>query len=92
MMKIQSPTKEICKNGNLKKGGCNGCEECSGYRKNNPDVKEMMATLLIQHNLLHGEDWNEFHNDVQKIVYKYYPKYEKGFKAWWKKGKINNNI
>lgn len=66
--------------------------KCAQERKDNPDVKEMMATLLIQHNLLHGKDWNEFHHDVQKLVEKYYPKYQKGVKAWWEKGKINNNI
>ncbi len=91
-MNKQLSTKGICKKGTVKKGGCQGCEECSGYRMNNPDVKEMMATLLIQHNLLHGKDWNDFHHDVGKIVDKYYPKYEQGFKAWWKKGRINNNI
>ncbi len=65
---------------------------CQTARKKSPDVKEQMATLLIQHNLLHGKIWEEFHQDVQEIVAKYYPLYEKGFNRWWKKGEINNNI
>ncbi len=91
-MKTKLPTKEICENGKKSKDGCHGCKECADDRKNNPDIKEMMATLLIQHNLLHGKDWNDFHNDVKRIVHKYYPKYQKGFEDWWKKGRINNNI
>ena len=67
-------------------------KECEKNRKENPDVKEMMATLLIQHNLLHGKDWGDFHSDMHKLVKKYYPKYKRGMQMWWKKGKINNNI
>ncbi|MBU0459354.1 MAG: hypothetical protein KJ597_06025 [Nanoarchaeota archaeon] len=65
---------------------------CDQYRKKNPDIKEQMATLLIQHNLLHGKDWEKFHQEIQKIVEKYYPLYQKGLQQWFKEDKINNNI
>ena len=66
--------------------------ECDAYRKNNPDVKEQLVVLLIQHNLLHGKVWEEFHKDIHKMVKKYFPLYKKGLKNWFKNGKINNNI
>ena len=56
---------------------------CRKHRVNNPDVKEMMATLLIQHNLLSGKSWEKFHQDIQKIVEKYYPTYKKNLKKWF---------
>lgn len=66
--------------------------ECTKARKNNPDTKELMAMLLIQHNLLHGKVWTEFHDDIHKVVKKYLPHYKKGLNSWFEKGKINNNI
>jgi hypothetical protein len=65
--------------------------DCETVRKTN-DVKEKVATLLIHHNLLHGKDWEAFHQDMQKLTEKYYPLYEKGMTEWWGKGRINNNI
>jgi len=67
-------------------------KKCDQYRQNNPDVKELMALLLIQHNLLHGKVWEEFHQDLLKITTKYLPQYQKGMKSWFKEGKINNNV
>jgi hypothetical protein len=67
-------------------------KKCDKLRKKNPDVKDMMATLLIQHNLLHGKSWESFHKDVHKIVQKYYPLYEKGLQEWFDSDKITNNI
>ncbi len=67
-------------------------KRCDKYRQENPDVKELMALLLIQHNVLHGKVWEEFHQDLRKVVKKYLPLYHKGMKLWWKEGKINNNI
>jgi len=66
--------------------------KCEEYKRNSPDVKELMALLLIQHNLLHGKVWEEFHQDLDHLVKKYLPYYEKGMREWWKSGKINNNI
>ena len=45
-------------------------KSCEELRKNNPDVKDQMATLLIQHNLLEQKDWEQFHKEIQKIVKK----------------------
>lgn len=64
---------------------------CDKHRKNNPDVKDMMATLLIQHNLL-GDKWEPFHKDVHKLVNKYWKTYQKGLKNWFKTGEIRNSI
>ena len=50
------------------------------------DPKEMMATLLIQHNLLKGRAWGRFHKDIQKIDNEYYPINEKNFDKWIKGG------
>jgi len=55
------------------------------FRLKNPDIKEMMSTLLIQHNLL-GDKWGSFHKDIQKVVDKYYPTYKKNLKLWIKGG------
>jgi hypothetical protein len=65
-------------------------KNCPQARKEK-DVKEMMATLLIHHNLL-GKEWENFHKDVQELVEKYYPHYEKGMKLWMDKGEINKKI
>jgi hypothetical protein len=59
-------------------------------RLKGPDIKENIATLLIQHNLLHGKTWERFHQDNQVLVEKYHPKYEKGLRQWFKDGKTNN--
>ncbi len=55
------------------------------------DVKEKMATLLIQHNLL-GSKWGEFHKDLNTLVDKYWKVYEKGMNEWFENDKINSNI
>ncbi len=49
-----------------------------------PDVKEKMATLLIQHQLLKEEDLETFHQEIKTIVDKYYPLYQKGLVEWFK--------
>ena len=54
------------------------------YHRRRPDVKEKMATLLIQHQLLNNEDLQRFHQEIQKIVDKYYPLYQKGLVEWFK--------
>jgi hypothetical protein len=59
---------------------------CRKNRIENPDVKEMMATLLIQHNLLRGKAWEKFHQDILKIVEKYHPIYKKNLKKYFEEG------
>ena len=67
----------------------NACDEA---RQHGPDVKEEMALLLIQHNLLPGKVWGQFHQDLARLVKKYMPHYHKGLKAWFEKGKMGRNI
>lgn len=59
-------------------------KEREQYHKKKPDVKEKMTTLLIQHQLLNDEDLESFHQEIQTIVDKYYPLYQKGLVEWFK--------
>jgi len=59
------------------------------YHRRRPDVKEKMATLLINRNLLPEEELENFHQEIQTIVNKYYPLYQKGLVEWFKENNRN---
>ena len=61
------------------------------YHVKKPDVKEKMATLLIHRNLLPGEDLKQFHQEIQTIVNKYYPLYQKGLVEWFKEARVKDD-
>ena len=61
------------------------------YHRRRPDVKEKMATLLIHRNLLPEEELETFHQEIQTIVDKYYPLYQKGLVGWFKEARVKDD-